>query len=342
MKYPAILAGLALALSGQAAAQDKEAPLFAEDAPLEVTISGPIRSIARSAERSTDPELAMLEARGESHEIELSARGVSRRNRDTCRFPPLNVRFVEKPENDTLFDMQRRLKLVTHCRDGDRYEQFVLREYAAYRLFNVITPKSLQVRLLRVSYVDDGELVDEKYGFFIEDIDDAAKRNGGVELDVESVPSRTFDHDDAARYSLFQYMIGNLDWAMTAGPDGNDCCHNSKILGASQEARESLTPVPYDFDFSGLVDTPYSTPPESIPVRNVTQRYYRGFCRHNDAVLRIAPEFLAARSALEAEIRTIPGTTQSTVDDMIDFLGDFFDDIANPSEIQDELLDDCR
>ena len=40
--------------------------------------------------------------------------------------------------------------------------------------------------------------------------------------------------------------------------------------------------MPYDFDYSGLVDAPYAVPPDSIHLANVRVRRYRGFCLHND------------------------------------------------------------
>ncbi|HSG35272.1 MAG TPA: hypothetical protein VLA37_12110 [Sphingomonadaceae bacterium] len=335
------LAGLGLALAAPAGAQDKQAPLFSDTAPIEIVISGPVDEIVRRAERSTDPHPATLAAQGETHAIELAARGISRRKRETCRFPPLSIRFIEKPANESFFDMQRRLKLVTHCNNGDRFQQNVLKEYAAYRLYNVLTPESLRVRLARLRYMDDGKEVASSWGFLIEDIDDAADRMGGKELEVPSVPISSFNVEDASRVALFQYMIGNLDWAITDGPGEEDCCHNSKLIGADETARSNLTPVPYDFDYSGLVDAPYALPPESLPVRRVTQRLFRGFCRYNSGIPAAVELFKSSRPAMEAEIASIPGLEDRTRNDMLKFLGGFFEDIATPQAVEKNLTSDC-
>ena len=45
---------------------------------------------------------------------------------------------------------------------------------------------------------------------------------------------------DAARVAVFEYMIGNLDWSMRAGPAGQGCCHNSttdRAAGAATQPR---------------------------------------------------------------------------------------------------------
>jgi hypothetical protein len=332
----------ALSLAAPAAAQGKVTPLFADDAPLEIELAGPIDTIVRRAERSTDPYDATMSVNGETLAIQLAARGVSRRRSENCRFPPLSVVLKEKTAETSLFDKQRKLKLVTHCRTGAQFEQYLLKEYAAYRLYNVLTDKSFKVRLARIRYVDDGKLVDEKWGFLIEDVDDLARRIGGKKIEVDGIPDSALNRTDTARYTLFQYMIGNLDWDMTHGPDANDCCHNSKMVGPTAEARTDITPVAYDFDYSGLVDTPYAAPPESVPVRKVTQRYYRGLCRHNAETRIVAPEFAAARGALEAELGSIPGIEGRSVTGMKNFLADFFDEIATPAAIEKNLIKECR
>jgi hypothetical protein len=339
VKWGAIGAALGLLIAGPATAAKGDAPLFADDTVLEVTITGPVGDISRKADKSTDPQPATLSANGETLPITLAARGITRRR--NCEFPPMMVDFVDKPADASLFDRQNRLKLVTHCKGAAGFDRYVLREYAAYKIYNALTPKSLKVRLAKIRYIDGGKEVAQRFGFFIEDIDDLAKRMAGKEIEVTSVPSTALDADDAARYTLFQYMIGNLDWDMTKSPAGADCCHNSKLVGATAEAREGLTPVAYDFDYSGLVNAPYATPPDAIPVPSVRTRYYRGLCRHNDAVRAGAGTFLSARPAVESALTAIKELPASDRDNIRKYLAAFYDDLATPKDI-DKLVKGCR
>jgi len=344
MKRLVLAAALALLMAqpSPVAAKDEIKPLFAdEDSPIQITISGPIRTLVRKAKSSTDPYPATLALDGASYPIELSARGFSRRT-ENCRFPPLRVTFTGKPGKQSLFKGQHKLKLVVHCRDDNRYEQLVLREYAAYRLYNILTPDSFRVRLAQVTYMDGDKQVAHRWAFFIEDVGDVAKRMGGKELQLSRVPSSSLIPEAAARTALFQYMIANADWAMLAGPEGKDCCHNSKLVGADARVAKDLTPVPYDFDYTGLVDAPYAAPSVAMGVSSVRKRRYWGLCGDNAEVLKLAPGFLAARPKMEAEIRSIPGLDERSRDDMIKYLGGFFEDIATPEKVQKNLLKDCR
>ncbi|MXO61165.1 hypothetical protein GRI89_16600 [Altererythrobacter salegens] len=342
MKLALLLGAMATTFAAPALADDEPKPLFAQDAPLTITIDGPIRKISRSAARSTDPYPATLTIDGETIPITLAARGLSRRQPTSCSFPPLRVQLTGKPTETSPFAGQKTLKLVTHCRERGDFERYALREYAAYRLYNRLTSESLRVRLLRVRYLDAGKDVSEHWGFFIEDIDDAAERMGGKELEVPGVSYAALDSADASRVAMFRYMISDLDFDTAQGPEGTDCCHNSKLVGETKESRSALIPVPYDFDFSGFVNAPYALPPESIGVRSVRERHYRGLCRDNETARQAAREFIAARPALEAEIRGITQIEADDRDHLIGFIADFFDDVATPDLVEKKLLKDCR
>ena len=337
-----LLALAMLTLPTAAAAQAAPKPLFASDAPIRITIQGPIGSISRKAAKSVEPEAATLTlaSPAESHPIQLSARGLSRRTGGICSFPPLRVEFPQKPAPTSLFVGQKRLKLVTHCKDGGSFEQQLLVEYAAYPMLNVLTPLSFRARLATVDYADaNGKPITSKWGFFLEDSDDVGKRNGLTEAKVGArIPTSQLEPKQAGLAALFEYMIGNLDWSMRAGPEGEPCCHNAKLFSGNGA---SLTPVIYDFDYSGLVDRPYAIPPEGIKVRSVRERAYRGYCRHNQQVLAAAAEFRAKRSAIEAVFHQVPGMAERTREKALAYLGTFFADVASDDAVRTNLLKDC-
>lgn len=336
----------ALLLAGPAAAAREADPLFESAEPIRLTISGPFGAIRRTAERSTDAHeasLSVVGAASETHAIRLSARGITRRRRDVCVFPPLRIHFAQAPPAASLFSGQRRLKLVTHCRPAESFQQYVLLEYAAYRLLNVLSPVSLRVRLAAIDYVETGadRPFASRLGFLIEDVDDAARRNRLVEIDTGNVRVAQLSARGAARFAVFQYMIGNLDWSMDAGPPGTECCHNAKLLGAAAGAVNGLIPIPYDFDHSGFVDAPYATPPEQVPVATVRTRRYRGYCIHNEAAQAAAAEARAARAELEAALAAVPQLGARGRNRASAYLAGFFDDVASAQGVASNLLRTC-
>ncbi len=273
----------------------------------------------------------------------VSPRGISRRRRDLCTFPPIRIELSQKPAASSLFKGQRRLKLVTHCRNDESFQKHVLLEYAAYRLLNIVSPISLRVRLALIDYAEPGSTWPflSRLGFLIEDIDDAARRNGLVEITSPSVVVHQLSPRDAARFAVFEYMIGNLDWSMRASIAGEACCHNGKLLAPTKEAVANLIPLPYDFDQSEFVGTPYAAPPRQVRVRSVQVRHYRGFCVHNPQAQTAASEMLAARAAVLAELDAVPGLDGEVRARKSAYLAEFFDDIATPQKVGKNLLSSC-
>lgn len=318
-----------------------EARLFDSDEPIRIEIRGAVNDASKGRRGSHPAVLSLRSPGSETHQVRLSPRGITRLKRDVCQFAPLRIALPQGAPPGSLFEGQRSLKLVTHCRSSESFQQHVLLEYAAYRLFNLVTPMSYRVRLAAIDYVDDkGQPIISRAGFFIEDIRDVAARNATREARVgESVPPSAIDPEQTTNVALFEYMIGNLDWSARAGPPGDTCCHNARLIGPLPNGR--LAPVPYDFDFSGLVDAPYATPPDVLPVRSVRKRYYRGYCHHNALVPGAVARFQQLRPQLIGLFAQIPGMDERTQGKASAYLAGFFEDIASPQSVSRELLRTC-
>ncbi len=332
-----ILAAALAALLATGGASAKA--LFESDEPLAIGLRGPFVQLSAAPPGSSLVVDGSLSVGGVTLPVKLSPRGITRRGRDVCAFAPVKVTFPEKP-GDGPFKGQKGLKLVSHCRNSESFQQYVLLEYAAYRMYEQLTPASLHTRLVRVDYADAaGKSMISRMGYFIEAIDDAAKRNGGKELKTQTrVPTVQISAVDAARFAVFEYMIGNLDWAMNAGAPGSECCHNAKLIQPASGG--ALVPVPYDFDFSGLVDAPYATPPEAIPLPNVRVRRYHGFCRSNPEAATAVAEVATKRAAIIGVLDTVPGLEAKTKAKASAYLAGFFDQASDPAQVQ-KFLKGC-
>jgi len=344
----AALAVSAVSALAPAAAQER---LFRDDTEVQILIEAPMNTLVRNARRSTDavPAAATVSTANvapQRFDIQLSPRGFSRRTGGICSFPPLRLDFDESVRG-TLMRGQNRLKLVTRCRSGGNFEQLTYLEYTAYRLYNEITPLSYRVQPARVTYRDtEGRRSEEtQFNFLIEDVDDLARRNERlVALDVLSntVRASELDPQVAARYGLFQFMIGNLDWDMVSGHAGEECCHNSKLIAATQETRVNVIPVPYDFDYSGFVNAPYAIPPESINVPNVRTRYYRGYCRHNDQLPEAVAHFQSRREAILGVINNATYLSERNRRSAREYIDEFYAILSDPARFNRLIVERCR
>jgi len=138
--------------------------------------------------------------------------------------------------------------------------------------------------------------------------------------------------------SLFQFMIGNTDFSPIAGAEGEDCCHNSTLLG---NEGGPVYAIPYDFDMSGLVDAPYAEPNPRFRIKRVTQRLYRGRCAYIDNLGVSLQHFQDNRKAIYAIIDRQEQLQDSTRKKVRNYVDRFFDVIDDPKKVHREISSQC-
>ena len=288
-------------------------------------------------------EITYTDSNGQQHtlHIGITTRGLTRRT--VCDFPPIKLWFDKGELKGTTFRGQGSLKMVTHCKSSKGVEQYYIKEYLSYRIYNLVTPYSFRVRSMTVTYIDSERESKPvvRFGFLIEDVDDVAKRNKLVELEIPKISYRKLDPDETSNYMMFQYLISNLDWSATSGRDPVECCHNTKLIGESPDAVPVFA-IPYDLDSSGLVDAHYAAPPSKLRVRSVRQRLYRGFCVHNDALPAALGRFREQKGNILNLFSEEPLLTSSGKNRAIRFLGEFYTSLAKPGAVDKQLTGKCR
>ena len=206
-------------------------PLFETESVVEVTLAGPIGTLARDARQKASLPFS-IQTGGEQLAVDIRARGHSRLK--VCDFPPIRLSFPEPPPSDSMFAGQNRIKMVTHCRKGARGEQDLLDEYVAYRMFNAVTDLSFRVRLLRVDYVDTDGVWSDKgesfFGFLIEPLEEFAARTGSEPVSLKGFPLYRHDLPNAALMYVMQYLLGNTDYMMLKADYDEKCCHNVELI----------------------------------------------------------------------------------------------------------------
>ncbi len=263
-------------LGGQA-----QGDLFEVDEPLRIRLEGPLTTLAEQPQDGLawlDGNLTVFEDDGTEsiYDIRLKGRSVTRRKPEVCGFPPYWIDFKKKQIKDTRFAGNERLKVVSHCRDTpSSFDQYIYREYLAYRTYNLLTDQGFRVRRLDIKYVDTDRRrkTRTRAAFFIEHLDSVVERLGGMKFKENSIYPNQFDPIALKRAEVFQFMIGNTDYSFEVGVDG--CCHNSKVM-FYDPASTGFVPLPYDFDMTGVVNTPYAAPHTKFGITKVTQRAFRG------------------------------------------------------------------
>jgi hypothetical protein len=321
-------------------AEAEALPLFQGFEPIEVTITADFRTVQR--DRDVDSKklypgtLSIVTggAAGPAIPIQLRTRGHVRRNVRLCSFAPLRLEFKKSDVKGTVFQGQTAVKLGTHCQGDDIYRQYGLKEYLANRLYNVLTPRSVRARLAEVTYADTapGKKPFTKLGIFFEDEDDVAKRMEGREEARQGLMFGQVDRATLLLMSLFQYMIGNTDYSILK-------LHNVFIISGADGRRYT---VPYDFDYSGLVDAHYAVVTKELGLASVHDRMYRGPCAPEAALRPTVDQFLAKKEELLALPLAMPGLEEKHQRDAVKYLNEFFETVSRPDRVTRVFLKDCN
>jgi hypothetical protein len=321
-----------------AVAPASASPLFERDEVIEVELAGPIHSVIRSTERRTEYPF-VLRSGGETLDVDVRVRGKSRAK--ICEFPPLRLDFRRTSPDQGVFAGQDKLKLVTHCREGDRAQTNVLEEYLAYRIFGLLSEVSYRVRLLHVRFSDTEGRVETdaqgRFAFVIEPLDRLAERVGGVGLEIGSVALARIDPAHAALVYVFQYLIGNTDWSFVTAEHEEVCCHNGDLL----DIGGAIYYVPYDFDLAGIVNARYARPQPEMRLRSVRQRRYRGFCTETETLRAAIRHLNARRDDIRRVIEATPGLSDRDSDKVVDYLDAYFDRARDEEKLLRSFERDC-
>ena len=320
-------------------AQDKvdSIQFFLDEKPLTVNIKSDFKKLFNTRKETPWYNAAISvtmpdNATPITEEVRIRARGNFRKTE--CYMPSLLVNF-HNTTSPRLSQLDK-LKIVSGCGTSPRDEQLVLKEYLAYKMYNLVTPLSFRVRLMRLTFEDnDGKM--KKYttwGFFIEDVDAMAKRNKMKEYEIATQQKST-EPERMTLVSIFEYLIGNTDWSV---PN----FHNIKLLKPRGDSLALPLAVPYDFDFAGMVDAGYATPAEIMGTESVKERVYRGFPRPLEEINKAISLLVEKKDAFYSLINAFEVVSASSRKEIIRYLDEFYDTVKNKKEIQSVFIDNAR
>lgn len=322
------------------AAKRRTERLFGSDEPLPLTLIADYKQAFKNRDTikvtRTKATLIVNDTAGTPVTLaaQISPRGHFRLRNDICNFPPIRLIFPDSGMKGTPLAGQNALKLGTHCRRNDKeYAEYPVREHATYEILNMFTDVSFRSRLVRMTYVPVGDEKDSitTLGLIIEDEDDVAKRNNGR---IQTIRGGSFDDMDRAEVltmSVFAYFLGNTDWSLWS-------LHNVRLI-MTNDGR--YVPVPYDFDWSGVVFARYAKPAPMLGTKTVQERLYRGPCATAEELAPIFAKFNEKRAAIRELYQRLP------LDDgykrrAIEYYDDFYRVISDPRQVKREFIESCQ
>jgi hypothetical protein len=313
--------------------------LFSLEEPMELTLKFDIKSYQRKKMKGEYMPVQLIyhvnDTLDINKKVRVKARGEFRR--EHCILPPFWLNIKKAKVGNKYLKGTKKIKIVTHCKDSKQYEQYVIKEYLAYKIYSEISPYSFRVRLIRMKYIDTGRKNKEtsSWAFMIEPEDMMAERLGVTSIKSDAVSQRYTDTLMMDVVALYMYMIGNADYSVAGR-------HNLKLIRRKDPLKPLAVPVPYDFDYAGLVNAYYAIPGENLGLTSVTQRYYLGPCRGDQDYLAAIDQIQRNKGNILELVISSPYLDEKMRKEMINYLEDYFSDAENSEKLIKSIKSTCR
>jgi len=327
----------AITASAQSSKKIDSVAFFHDEQPFDLVLSSDLKNLVNKkmskAEQPAKVTFRMPDSTVITEDIRINTRGKFRL--ENCQMPPILLNF--KNTTSPRLRPLGKLKLVVGCGATNEDEQLIIKEYLAYKMYNMLTEKSFRVRLVKIRYEDTRGKIKaySQYGFLLEDVDDMARRNKCKEIQDIAIQTESTDRKQMTLVALFEYMIGNTDWSVPA-------FHNIKLIQKSGDTKAIPIAVPYDLNHCGFVNASYAVPPEELGIETVKDRLYRGFPRSMEELQETIAIFKDKKEAIYSLINNCAWLNKPSRRESIQFLDEFYKTIENKNSVKYTFIDNAR
>lgn len=312
--------------------------LFGDDLNLKVQLSFDFKELYKNTNDSTFIKSKMIFSGDGVGEDTITTRVRVRGNfrKKICYFKPMRLEVRKKQAENTIFEGNRKLKLVVPCQNEKNKDELIYKEYMAYKFFEELSDIHLKTQpvSLKIIELKNGKEIEHiMFAFLVEDDDKVADRH-----EIKKYPKRRMSplavkDSSAINFTLFSYMIGNTDWSLAYQ-------HNTEMF---YDGRRMIA-IPYDFDHSGLVNAFYAKPNPMLKISSVTERVYRGLCKRNPQTFSNMREFYKSK---ENSIINVLNGFKEFFDDkefkrLDDYIKSFYDILKSDTEFKNKIQSKCR
>ena len=309
----------------------KQDLLFSNKKPLKIKLNYSNKNLNKNTNDSTfiKSKLIFFEKKiNKEIQVSLRARGNFRRKH--CYFTPVKIKIKKSDALNTIFSDNRTLKLVLPCKNNRDKNDNILKEFIAYKIYEIISLYYFKTRRLEVDYTNQKNKKGINYnlaGFLIEDDDKVAKRFDG-KIVKRKISPLAMDDFNSVNLSFFNFLIGNTDFSIAHQ-------HNGKLLFYEKK----IIPIPYDFDLTGWVKPKYGLGITNRLGYSFEERNYIGFKRGKNIYSKVRNHYLRLKEKIfnTVELYESEFEYKKSYNLMMDYLRGFYE-ILEDDKLYDNLI----
>ena len=238
---------------------------------------------------------------------------------EVCSNPSLKIKLKKADLLAAGFSDLNDLKVVQQCSASPIGQNYLRRERALYGLHRVFS--DYYHRTVPVVLQTDSTQQTTSHAFLIEAEEQLAARYDGKILESKRASVRGLRRDEYVNLCLFNYLILNSDWQIFN-------LHNVEIVGT--EGDNLLIPIPYDFDYAGLVGTTYAVQRPNVAAESVQTPVWLGRNITPAELLTGTEHFMSLRLVAEAFVSDHPTLSEREKKRWLRRMADFYATIDSP------------
>ena len=297
--------------------------LFIDQKPLKIRLNYSNYNLNKNTNDSTFMKTKLFfiqENKNKEIDVLLRARGNFRRKH--CYFTPVKIKIKKRDASNTIFSDNRTLKLVIPCKNDRDKNDNILKEFIAYKIYEIISPFYFKTRRLEINYTDQKRKNQKNFnliGFFIEDDDKVAKRFDS-KIIKRKISPLAMDDFNSVNLSFFNFLIGNTDFSSAHQ-------HNGKLLFYEKK----IIPIPYDFDLTGWVKPKYGLGITNRLGYSFEERNYIGFKREKSIYSKVRNHYLTLKEKILKTVKLYEPEFEykKSYNLMMNYLGEFYEILEN-------------
>lgn len=248
-----------------------------------------------------------------------------------CDYPPIKIKYSKKKLKKRGFKKRNEYKLVYPCKGSFEYQNYIYKEYLIYKMYNELTDKSLRVHLVDLTLKDVARKKEifKAVGFLTEHREELIKRLDAFENEFRCLPfiNKVIPPEQTI-LEVFQFMIGNVDWVI-------ENCKNVEII---QLQDSTVIPIPYDFDYTGLVNPYYAKPSSKFDQETLKDRYFIGTKKSLEELEPVLELFKEKKKTFFKIINDFDYLPKKERKSMINYLKSFYWILDHPSQVKKKFI----
>lgn len=300
-----------------------------ENAPIALTLD--LTTLIAHKKEGAYQQGTLTSPDGAIYAVDVRPRGKYRRK--IAVWPPLKLKFNKAALLKAGFSGHNEVKLSLPCYDNEQGNELIVREYLAYRMFEAVAPVgAIRARLVRLTLRDThgGQTTEKQVtAMLLEDEEEISTRLKGKMLESFGLPMNKYHGEQVAMMVMFQYFVGNTDWDLSM-------TRNLRLVKPLAKTAK-LVVLPYDFDFSGLVNAPYATPAVESKLRSVRDRHLKAGTLPA-AALKQALQTLRSKQAELLALCDTPQLSPAAAADLKNYIAFFFKELEGKDEAPERMM----